>query len=38
MVDLEYWKEKALECGFSHVGELDVDTIVKQLNALTAEN
>ena len=27
MVDLEYWKEKALECGFSHVGELDVDTI-----------
>ena len=27
MVDLEYWKSKALECGFSHVGELDVNTI-----------
>ena len=27
MVDLEYWMEKAAECGFSHVGELDVDTI-----------
>ena len=27
MVDLEYWKEKAASCGFTHVGELDVDTI-----------
>ena len=27
MADLEFWKAKALECGFSHVGELDVDTI-----------
>ena len=40
MVDLEYWKEKALECGFSHVGELDVDTIElrKEARDACAEN
>ena len=40
MVDLEYWKEKALACGFSHVGELDVDTIElrKEARDACAEN
>ena len=40
MIDLEYWKEKATECGFSHVGELDVDTIVlrKEARDACAEN
>ena len=40
MVDLEYWKAKALACGFSHVGELDVDTIElrKEARDACAEN
>ena len=40
LVDLEYWKEKALACGFSHVGELDVDTIElrKEARDACAEN
>ena len=39
-VDYESLKEMALECGFSHVGDLEADTIrlLPEVRAACAEN